>query len=125
VEPFLSPAFFLCPCAILFLPVVFLALGWRDLRARRYDRASTYGTLAGVASWILLGLDGVLVTSALLQGVPLWEDPWATAVVSYPPVLWVMARALYGSIARHREEDRAAWRARRKEERELREDGNR
>jgi hypothetical protein len=107
---------------ILLGPAVFLFLGWRCHRAGRYGRADTFTTIAGVGSWILLGIEGLLVPYAVLQGVPLWGDPGGMLLISYPPAVWFFARTLTASIARRRTQDRIETRVRREEERE-REDG--
>jgi len=112
----------LCMAVVLFAPVGFLLGGWWHMRARRYDRAGSFATIAGVCSWFLLAIEGLLVPYALLQGVPLWVDPGSMLLFSYPPAVWFYARTLTASIARHRTEDRIEVRMRREEERE-RKDG--
>lgn len=96
-------------------PAFLLVFGWQYLRVGRYDRADTLATLAGVASWILLGLEALVVAVYLALGNPLFRlsIEWQ-AIFSYPPVLWFFARALSRSIGRRR----AADVSRRREERE-------
>jgi hypothetical protein len=109
--------FFIGMGAILLVPAVILLVAWRHERAGRHDRALGPATLGRVFAGMLLGLEAPLVLFFLLEGNSLWKEPVTMALVSYPPLLWVLADLLNRSIARRREEDRARWRARREEER--------
>jgi hypothetical protein len=113
----------LCPAVILLPPAVLLLSGWLSLRTRKYDRAESCASLAGIWTWGQLGLEVPLVVLASLQGVLPWDDPFGLAIVSYPPMMWVFARMLRKSVAENREKDRIAWRADREKERERRKAG--
>ena len=104
-----------CFAAILLLlavtPAVFVALGWRAARAMRWEDAEDLCTLARVASWILLGLDGLWLLAALIHASG-W-DP-ALGLMAYPVLLWVAARSLARAIHRRRDAARSTWWAERK-----------
>jgi hypothetical protein len=104
---------------VLLGPLVCLAFAALALRRRNYDRAETMSTVAGVGSWILLGIEGLVMVPFLFRGGGFpWLDPLGAAFLSYPPLLWFFARAIRRSTARRREEDRAARRFLREEARE-------
>jgi len=108
--------------AFLLAPWVVLLSGWNGLRRRAYARADTLATLVGVWSWILLGLESLVVAAALEEGMALFSIPAPVqALLAYPPSLWFFARALTRSTKRRREEDLALSRDRRVERREIRE----
>ncbi len=94
-------------------PAVFVVLGWRAVRSMRWEDAEDLSTLARVASWILLGLDGLWLMAALIHPPATWWDP-AMGFMAYPVVLWVAARALARAIHRRRDAARSTWRAERK-----------
>src|SRR5689334_16229979 len=95
--------FLLVAAGLLLAPGILLLLGWRDLRAARYERADTRATLAGMASVGQFALVGAI---ALLTILIQDANPAAMAVVLVPAALWVLSRRLHGLIRRSRETDR-------------------
>ena len=95
-------------------PPVLLFMGWRDLTARRFERADTRATLAAMVSLaqaLLVG--GISLLAVLIQE----RTPLVMAAVSDPAAFWVVSRRLHGSIHACRDaERREAREARSREE---------
>lgn len=112
-----------CIGLVVLGPVACLGLGALAYRSRNYARAETMSTLAGVASWLLLGFEGLALVFALLEGANLFGlHPVVMAVIAYPPLLWFYARTLRRSVARRREEDRLGRKSLREEAKERKAD---
>src|SRR5688572_3054184 len=97
--------FLLVVTVLLFGPAILLALGWRDLGVRNYERADTRATLAGMTSVGQFALVGFL--ALLMVGI---QDahPATMAAVAVPAAQWALSRVLHRSIRVRREADRIA-----------------
>ncbi len=108
VENLAGALFLLVVTILLLAPGVLLALGWRDCRTGRCERADTRATLAGMTSVGQFALVGFL--AMLMVGI---QDahPATMAVVAVPAAQWILSRVLHRSIRVRREADRIARRA--------------
>jgi hypothetical protein len=97
----------------IFSPGILLFLGWRDLRARRFEKADTRATLAGIASAVQFC---ILAPIALLMAGKNNEQS-GFAILALPLTLGFFSGVLHRSIRRRRDEDREETRACRREER--------
>lgn len=84
--------FLLVGAGLVLAPGILLVLGWRDLGARRFERADTCATLAGMTSVGQFALVGFVAFLAVaIQDA----SPWSMALVAVPAAQWILSRRLH------------------------------
>lgn len=100
--------------AVLLLnPAIPLLLGWRNLRAGRYERADTLATITAVAALASFVLAGFLAFIVILVG---GRHPAGMAIVTFPAAVWFLSRVLHRAVFVRRRE---AIQERRTEDRDV------